>query len=266
MKAETLYQRLAHTFQPDTCTEVFPVIGLQADNAEEIRRVYTATFASPQVFRQLEELDERDCLLFTHHPCPQRERTADRPPRISEEWLAFLRQRRISLFSYHIPLDRNGPFSPGNSLARAVGASPYDTFYEQNQVRMGVLCTSPYATVTDLADGLSAAVGHRVKVYPYGDASLSLGRFAVMAGGAKSTEIYEQLAAYGVNTFITGVTNPETEWVARIHEAARTHRINLVGGTHYSTEKFAVLEMLRYFRAMGLEAAFLPETPRMVEL
>lgn len=55
MKAETLYQRLAHTFQPDTCTEVFPVIGLQADNAEEIRRVYTATFASPQVFRQLEE-------------------------------------------------------------------------------------------------------------------------------------------------------------------------------------------------------------------
>ena len=50
MKSSTLYRWLEWTFQPQTCTEVFPVIGLQEDNTEEITRVYTATFASPEVF------------------------------------------------------------------------------------------------------------------------------------------------------------------------------------------------------------------------
>lgn len=49
MKSSTLYRWLEWTFQPQTCTEVFPVIGLQEDNTEEITRVYTATFASPEV-------------------------------------------------------------------------------------------------------------------------------------------------------------------------------------------------------------------------
>ena len=57
MKSSTLYRWLEWTFQPQTCTEVFPVIGLQEDNTEEITRVYTATFASPEVFEQLERLD-----------------------------------------------------------------------------------------------------------------------------------------------------------------------------------------------------------------
>ena len=132
MKSSTLYRWLEWTFQPQTCTEVFPVIGLQEDNTEEITRVYTATFASPEVFEQLERLDANTCMLFTHHPKPQRLNTADPPPQIPQKWLDFLKERRISLFTYHIPLDRNSPFSPGVNLARALGAEPYDSFFEQN--------------------------------------------------------------------------------------------------------------------------------------
>ena len=129
MKSSTLYRWLEWTFQPQTCTEVFPVIGLQEDNTEEITRVYTATFASPEVFEQLERLDANTCMLFTHHPKPQRLNTADPPPQIPQKWLDFLKERRISLFTYHIPLDRNSPFSPGVNLARALGAEPYDSFW-----------------------------------------------------------------------------------------------------------------------------------------
>lgn len=116
MKSSTLYRWLEWTFQPQTCTEVFPVIGLQEDNTEEITRVYTATFASPEVFEQLERLDANTCMLFTHHPKPQRLNTADPPPQIPQKWLDFLKERHISLFTYHIPLDRNSPFSPGVNL------------------------------------------------------------------------------------------------------------------------------------------------------
>ena len=158
MKSSTLYRWLEWTFQPQTCTEVFPVIGLQEDNTEEITRVYTATFASPEVFEQLERLDANTCMLFTHHPKPQRLNTADPPPQIPQKWLDFLKERHISLFTYHIPLDRNSPFSPGVNLARALGAEPYDSFFEQNLVRMGVVCTSPFSTATELAQAMERVV------------------------------------------------------------------------------------------------------------
>ena len=99
---------------------------------------------------------------------------------------------------------------------------------------------------------MERVVGHAVKLYNYAEDVLSRGRFAIMAGGAKNTQIYEQLRDWGVNTFITGVTNPEVPWVG--------------GGTHYSTEKFAPMQMCRYFEAFGLPSEFLPETPRMTEL
>ena len=178
MKSSTLYRWLEWTFQPQTCTEVFPVIGLQEDNTEEITRVYTATFASPEVFEQLERLDANTCMLFTHHPKPQRLNTADPPPQIPQKWLDFLKERHISLFTYHIPLDRNSPFSPGVNLARALGAEPYDSFFEQNLVRMGVVCTSPFSTATELAQAMERVVGHAVKLYSYAEDVLSRGRFA----------------------------------------------------------------------------------------
>ena len=87
-----------------------------------------------------------------------------------------------------------------------------------------------------------------------------------MAGGAKNTQIYQQFREWGVNTFVTGVTNPNVAWVRAIHEAAEVNGVNLLGGTHYSTEKFAPMKICRYFEAFGLPAEFLPETPRMTEL
>ena len=111
---------------------------------------------------------------------------------------------------------------------------------------------------------MERVVGHAVKLYRYGEVALSRGRFAIMAGGAKNTQIYEQLRDWGVNTFITGVTNPEVLWVGAIHKAANA--VNLLGGTHYSTEKFAPMQMCRYFEAFGLPSEFLSETPRMTEL
>ena len=113
---------------------------------------------------------------------------------------------------------------------------------------------------------MERVVGHAVKLYNYAEDVLSRGRFAIMAGGAKNTQIYEQLRDWGVNTFITGVTNPEGPWVGAIHEAAKASAVNLLGGTHYSTEKFAPMQMCHYFEAFGLPSEFLPETPRMTEL
>ena len=63
MKSSTLYRWLEWTFQPQTCTEVFPVIGLQEDNTEEITRVYTAT---PEIeYDKIDKVRGMDVIFVT---------------------------------------------------------------------------------------------------------------------------------------------------------------------------------------------------------
>ncbi len=264
--AQEIYAALEAEFRPWECTEVFDTIGLQFENTDTIKKVYTATFASGEVLDELERRGATDCLLFTHHPVPQKEDLMKEYPPIPQELVDRLAASRITLFTYHIPLDRISPWSPGTNLARAIGVTPFEEFYEQNQVRMGLLCDSPYQTVTELADAMRSALGHDVKVYPYGAEELEGGRMALMGGGASNPAIYEELREKGINVFFTGMTTPRVPWIARIHEAAKAAGVTLIGGCHYSTEKFAPMEMVKFFQGLGLEAEFIEETPHLDEM
>ena len=64
---------------------------------------------------------------------------------------------------------------------------------------MGVVCTSPFSTATELAQAMERVVGHAVKLYSYAEDVLSRGRFAIMAGGAK-TRRFTSSSATGVST------------------------------------------------------------------
>ena len=266
MQAQDIYKALEEEFRPWECTEVFDKIGLQFHNTDEIRKVFTATFASAEVLDELERRGEKDCMLFTHHPVPQKEDMFKEYPPIPDEIVRRLQANRITLFTYHIPLDRIGPWSVGINLAKAVGITPYEEFYEQNLVKMGLLCDSPFSTAEELASAIEKELGHPVKIYSYGDSQLKEGRMALMGGGASNPAIYEELAAKGINVFFTGMTTPQVPWIGKIHEAAREAGVTLIGGTHYSTEKYAPMAMVKFFEGLGLEAEFIPETPIMEEL
>ena len=266
IKAVELYEALEEEFRPWECTEVFPKKGLQFHHTDWIEKVYTSTFVGEEVLDQLKQKNARRCMLFTHHPVPQRSAPWEKPPAIPQEHLAFLQEQEITLFSYHIPLDRNGPYSPGASLAKALGGEIEGEFYQQNQVLMGVLCRFPSTRRSDLCEALEKTLGNPIACYPYGPEELSGGRFAIMAGGAKDNQIYRQLRGWGVDAFITGVTNRQVPWVEENHRAAMENQVSLIGGTHCATEKFAPMAMVQFFCGLGLEAEFLSETPHLNEL
>lgn len=50
------------------------------------------------------------------------------------------------------------------------------------------------------------------------------------------------------------------------HRIAKESKINVVGATHYSTEKFACMAMEDYFTGLGIEAEFVEGTPCMEDL
>ena len=79
MDAQKVYKALEEEFRPWECTEVFDTIGLQYHNTDEIKKVFTACFASAEVLDQLERRGETDCLLFAHHRCRAKHRLCTEP-------------------------------------------------------------------------------------------------------------------------------------------------------------------------------------------
>ena len=64
------------------------------------------------------------------------------------------------------------------------------------------------------------------------------------------------------NTLVMGVTfHNNYESSVRAHEIAKENGINLIGGTHYSTEKFACIKILEYFKKQKLPVEFLEDEP-----
>ena len=117
----------------------------------------------------------------------------------------------------------------------------------------GPQCNRPYGMIKTGA------------LYQYDDNQIRDGKIAIVAGGGNSVEILQEVSDLGVNTFVTGVTilNKHSQ---EAHDFAKTNRINILGGTHYSTEKFACIEMCKYFRKLGLSCKFIAGKPSLKDL
>lgn len=266
LDARDVYDILEKFFRPHECTDIFDRLGVQYHNTDHITKVYTSTFASKEAIDQVLARKESDVMLFSHHPVPPRSNENQPYPEIPQYLVQRLREARVSLFSYHIPLDRHNPYAPSYTLALAMGLQSYDTFYTQNGVTMGELCQSYYTDVYELASRMEHVLGHDVRLCGYGDTALENGRVAVMAGCAKNPEVYVSLREQGVNTLITGVTSQDIIWVPAVHEQAKANCVNILGGTHYSTEKFAPIALVQYFEDLGIPCEFVEESPNMSDL
>jgi putative NIF3 family GTP cyclohydrolase 1 type 2 len=264
--AQFIYDCLEAQFKPDQITDIFPKKGLQFHNTDRIWKVYTATFANPTVIDEIIRRGDEEVMLFTHHPLPPMKQLVNGYSELSEDDIRRMKEHRITLFSYHIPLDVAGPYAPGNTLGKALGANVYDSFYPQNGADIGALCVCGLTKVSDLAERMEKLLGHPVKLYHYGSEELQGGKFAILAGCAKNPNIYQWLKEHGINTFVTGTAAPVVEWTQKNHAAAKEHGINILSGTHCSTEKFAPKEMCTFFRNLGVEAEFIDEEPNLDEL
>ena len=95
--------------------------GVMCDFTEEVNKVYTAVFPSDIVFSKV--LDDGICnaMLFVHHASVW---DLSKTPgmlfhQMNPELLEKLRQRRISIFCFHTPLDGFGEYSTSRALAKA---------------------------------------------------------------------------------------------------------------------------------------------------
>ena len=109
-------------------------LGLLCDFAEDIGKVYTAVFPSDKVLTKIIDYGVTDAMLFLHHPLVWD--LSINPDiafyQINPELLKKLRDKRISLFNFHLPLDNYSEYSTTKTLADKLEIQiikPYCDYY-----------------------------------------------------------------------------------------------------------------------------------------
>jgi putative NIF3 family GTP cyclohydrolase 1 type 2 len=235
-------------------------MGLVCDFTTDINKVYTAVFSSKEVMQKILDDGTLDAMLFVHHPSTWDIRKAPEVfQQMDRELLQQFKNRRISIYNLHVPLDNFGKYSTSVTLAKALGISPEKPFAPYFGALAGVFGKINLATVQDLKNKFQETVGHEVSLYNYGENKIKRGTVAVVAGGGLDETINE-IAQNKVNVLITGIT-AKNDHSKKAHEFAEKHRINILGGTHYSTERFACISMVDYFKKIGFPSEFIEGEP-----
>lgn len=276
MKAHELYEKLDKDFELNKCSDEWEIddeyisenfkkrkMGLLVDNTDEIEQIYTAVFPSDKVLENILETGKENVLLFTHHPMIWDIRESPNVfTNMNKELLEKLKERNISIYTLHVPLDKNGEYSTSCNYAKAAGIDIEKEFCEYYGVKVGVVGKANCNTVEELVENIKKAVGHEVKLYKYGDSNLK--DVAVVAGGGNDKLVIDQLPKE-VNTLVTGIT-AISDYSKEVHETERIKKINVIGATHYSTEKFACIKMCEYFKKLGFECSFIEDEPVMEDM
>lgn len=122
----------------------------------------------------------------------------------------------------------------------------------------GVYGKSNIQTINELKSKFESIVGHHVVVYKYGKLFID-GDIAIVAGGGLS-ETIEEIGKKGIKVLITGIT-VKNEFTKNAHDYAKENKITILGGTHYSTEKFACMKICEYFKKNNITAEFIEDIP-----
>ncbi len=98
------------------------------------------------------------------------------------------------------------------------------------------------------------------KCYLYGSNNIKDGRVAIVAGGGNNIATVSEMIENKVDVLITGISVNNKNYL-EVHEIEQKNHINVLGGTHYSTEKFACQKMCTYFERFGLVSTFIEGEP-----
>lgn len=280
MQSEKLYSLLEEDFELKKCKDKWSqmnfnefispnfknrYMGLVLDNTNIVNKVYTAVFPSEKVIKEILIKEEKNVLLFTHHPMVWDIRKTKTYNDIEVKYLKLFKKNSISLYTLHMPLDRVSEYSVNTNLCKALGLKKIGEFFKYHDLMVGIIGKTSITKIKDFVKHCSDVLRHEVKLYSYGEERIRKGKVAIIGGSGNLTSVYKELEKLHINTYLTGVT-ALTKRSENPHYFAKQKRINVIGCTHYSSEKFACIKMCDYFKKIGLKSEFIEDNPILDDL
>jgi len=238
--------------------------GLMVRGAEEITAAATCVFPGDGVVEQLEP----GTLLFSEHPLD----FADAPGFLpfARETFETMRERGISFFHAHAPIDQHPVYSPSRLIAQGIGLEALEEYFPIDSSLPGgaAVVGQSMLSVHGLADSLRAFLGPDIPIHVLTRTQEHAGRVAIVAGGGASRDILTASLERGCQTYVTGnaATNCVLDFVqTEVREfralADREH-VTLIDATHYGMERPPQLEMVGWFEQRGLPCRFVENGPK----
>jgi putative NIF3 family GTP cyclohydrolase 1 type 2 len=235
-------------------------MGLVYDFANEINKVYSAVFPTEEIMQSIIDDGITNALLFIHHPSIWDIRRPQPFCQMNKALVEKFKENRISIYNLHVPLDNISDYSTSKTLADALDIEIEKPFAEYRGGLCGVIGKTKCENMEEMHDKFSKILGHNTSLYLYGDNNIKDRRIAIVAGGGNNKDTVFEMIENNVSVLISGIT-VNNESYSEVHELEQKNRINVLGGTHYSTEKFACQKMCTYFEKLGLVSTFMEGEP-----
>ncbi|QQS59061.1 Nif3-like dinuclear metal center hexameric protein [Candidatus Peregrinibacteria bacterium] len=203
------------------------VNGLQVPGKENIEKVALGVSASRNFLQQA--ADWGADAVFTHHGLFWKSGVKTISPLLAER-LRILMSHKISLFSFHLPLDAHPEVGNNVTIAHALGAKT---------VRMEDICAIAefsYSLSFSDFEGQCQKVFGRSAVFSESFEKEEIKTIGICSGGG--ADYAEKCFSAGVDVFLTGEISEH-----HYHDFAEFPLPFLVFG-HYTTETFGVRAML----------------------
>ena len=238
--------------------------GLMVRGEELVERVVTCVFPSDRIVAGLDP----GTLLFSEHPVDFADEPGFLP--LARESFERMRERGVSFYNVHAPLDMHPEVSPSRLVAQGIGLERLDEFFPIAEGIPGgaAVIGDSRLSLEGLAEALRMLLGREILVHVLTHPREEAGRVAVVAGGGADRQVLEEALARGCETYVTGnaATNCRLEFVQAgvraFRELADEADVALVDAMHYGTEKPPQLRMVEWFSRLGLPAEFRPDGPK----
>jgi len=240
-------------------------MGLMCDFTNSIEKVYTTVFLSDRVLSRILSDNISNAMIFSHHPTNWDIEYHNGNYAATGEYIAKLRERNISLYVLHHPLDNFSDYSTCKTLADSISMDIERPAFLYCGALCGVIGMVDCKNIGELHERYSKAMGHKTSLYQYGNEHIQGERIAVCPGGGNAPFIVNEMLSNNIRNLVTGVTIVNA-YSKETHALEKENRINVLGGTHYSTEKFAPMKMCKYFNRLGLPSEFVDDEPMLSDL
>lgn len=240
-------------------------MGLMCDFTERVDQVFTTVFLSDKILSKVLSYNVTNAMIFSHHPTNWDIAYHNGNYAATEEYIDKLKDRNISIYVLHHPLDNYGEYSTCKTLADSINLKIERPAFLYCGALCGVIGTVNYMTIGELHAQYSKAMGHKTSLYQYGNENIQGERIAVCPGGGNAPFVINEMLSNDIRILITGVTIIN-DYSKETHKLEKENGINVLGGTHYSTEKFAPMKMCKYFGDLGLTSEFVDDEPKLYDL
>jgi putative NIF3 family GTP cyclohydrolase 1 type 2 len=238
--------------------------GLMVRGADEVERAATCVFPSDRIVEGLEPTT----FVFTEHPLDFADEPGFLP--LARETFEAMRERGISLYNAHAPLDMHPEVSPSRLCAEGAGLEALEEYFPICEGLSGgaAIIGESRLGVDGLADAFRSYLGPEIQVTVLTRPRVDAGRVAVVAGGGAQLPILEASLERGCETYVTGnaATRCRLDFVqaevGAFRERADAAGVTLIDAMHYGMEQPPQWAMAEWLRARGLDAEFVPDGPK----